>query len=105
LDFALLEFPPDPDEEFLLRDEAEEGRRLDALALLLALLVLPPERADLPFEAVLLEAVDRLRVVPLAFEPFELLEDFFRVLDEPVLAWAMPPLLGIGNPAFARHTP
>ena len=102
---ALPPLPPGSEEAFRLRDEAEEGRRLDALDLLFVLLALPPERADLLFEPLLVEAPERLRVEPLAFEPFELLVDRFCLLEELVLAWAMPPLLGIGSPALCNAYP
>jgi hypothetical protein len=89
-DLPLLAFPPPPDEELRLRDEAEEERRLDALDRLPALFALPAELADLLFEALPLEVVEPVRVEPPAFEPSELLVDRFCLLDELVLAWAMP---------------
>jgi hypothetical protein len=105
LALALPPLPPGSEEAFRLRDEADEGRRLDALDLLFVVLALPPERADLLFEPLLFEAVERLRVEPLAFEPFEPLVDRFCLLEELVLAWAMPPLLGIGSPALCNAYP
>jgi hypothetical protein len=105
LALALPPLPPAPEEALRLRDEADEDRRLDAFDLLLVLLGLLLERADLLFAPLLFEAVERLRVEPLAFEPFELFVDRFCLLEELVLAWAMPPLLGIGNPALGNAYP
>jgi hypothetical protein len=97
--------PPAPEEALRLREEADEDRRLDAFDLLLVLLGLLPERVDLLFEPLLFEAepllfeaVERLRVEPLAFEPFELFVDRFCLLEELVLVWAIPPLLGFKTP-------
>jgi hypothetical protein len=104
LALALPPLPPAPEEALRLRDEAAEDRRLDAFDLLV-LLGLLLERADLLFAPLLFEAVERLRVEPLAFEPFELFVDRFCLLEELVLAWATPPSLGLETPPLATHTP
>ena len=102
LEFELRAFPPvERDGALRLRDEAAEDRRLEALALLrldaLALFGLLRELADLlrelaaaPFEAeprlLLLEAL-----LLFGLDPFELREVVFRLLEDPVLAWAITP--------------
>jgi hypothetical protein len=74
--------PPPPDAEARLRDDAEEGRRVEAVVLPLALFALVLDRGLL-FEALLLfdapplfEAPElllrELRADPVAFDPFEL---------------------------------
>jgi hypothetical protein len=82
--FCLLALPPPlpPDDEARLRDDADEERRVEALAFPLALFALVLERGLL-LEALLLfdpiplfEALERglreLRADPLALDPFEL---------------------------------
>ena len=95
--------PEDRDEEPRLRDDADEGRRLDALAVLrldaLALLgllreadALPREVEALPreVEALLREADDLLRDED-GLDPFEVLDPDFRLVWERELAWAIAP--------------
>jgi hypothetical protein len=81
--------PEDRDEEARLRDDADEGRRLDALAVLrpdvLALFGLLREA-----DALLRDAVDLLRDADWP-DPFELVDPDFRLLWERELAWAITP--------------
>lgn len=80
--------------ELRLRDDADEARRLDALALFGLLreavpLLFDPLRALLFEEALRLLLLEALRLFGL--DPFELRELACRLLVEPVLAWATAP--------------
>jgi hypothetical protein len=104
-----------PDDDARLRDDADEERRAEALLLPLVLFALVLERGWL-FEALLLfdplplfEAFERLlpelRADPLAFDPFELWELRFCLLDDRVFACAMTPPWVSTARARKSHTP
>ena len=74
------------DDELPLRDDDDGDLRVDALAFERVLLAVLPDRdellADLPFE----ELVERLLFVLADFDPFELRDVCFVLLDERLLA-------------------
>jgi hypothetical protein len=111
-DFCFCPLPPPPpsDEEPRSRDDAEADRRVDALALPLALFALGPDRAGLLFEAFpLFVALDfarpELRAEPLALEPLELPVDFFCLLDERGFVCAITPPWVFDRTALANRIP
>jgi hypothetical protein len=96
LDFALVALlppfdfePPLRDDELPLRDDDEGDLRLEALAFERVLFAVLLDRdellADLPFE----EPLERLLCALPDFDPLELRDVCFVLLDERLLAWAM----------------